>query len=254
MKNLFLFFPIIGTFLIIIGFNLLINQTPAQGTGAPPYGIAEDEIPENIEEKVDEDWNRPKGTPRVGLQVGHWKNSEFPAELAVLRGNHGAYGGGKIEWEVNYDIAVRAEKILEAEGVEVDILPATVPPKYWADVFVTIHADSSLKSSPNGYKFAAPWRDMTGRADELVEHLDKSYSEITGLRYDDNITQNMRGYYAFAWWKFEHAIHPQTTAAIAETGFMSNPSDLRMLLEEPDKPAQGIAQGILSYLRSQELL
>src|SRR5579884_804401 len=38
-------------------------------------------------------WN-PPGPKRVGLQVGHWQAEDAPDELASLRTNPGAPGGG----------------------------------------------------------------------------------------------------------------------------------------------------------------
>lgn len=104
----------------------------AEITGAPPYGVPESEVPNYTPISG---WTRPNVPPRVGLQVGHWKNDEVPDELENLRRNTGASGGGKMEWEVNYALAIEIEKILENEGIEVDIIPTTVPPNYWADVF-----------------------------------------------------------------------------------------------------------------------
>jgi N-acetylmuramoyl-L-alanine amidase len=64
----------------------------------------------------------------VGLQAGHWLNEEKPAELGRLQ--PGATGGGKQEWEVNLAIVERTKALLEAAGVEVDLLPTTVPMRY----------------------------------------------------------------------------------------------------------------------------
>ncbi|HZS02725.1 MAG TPA: hypothetical protein VFE37_28695, partial [Chloroflexota bacterium] len=65
-------------------------------------------------------WN-PPGPKRVGLQAGHWLVEQVPFELRGLQG--GTSGGGKQEWEVNLDLALRTKALLEAAGVEVDVLP-----------------------------------------------------------------------------------------------------------------------------------
>ncbi|MCR4264254.1 MAG: N-acetylmuramoyl-L-alanine amidase [Candidatus Roizmanbacteria bacterium] len=238
-----------GTGLVTWGYSRTVLIS-----GAPPYGIDEEEIPEIDPYAWVHDWVRPDGPAKVGIQVGHWKNDELPDELERLRGNTGSTGGGKSEWEVNLSIAGELKTLLEAEGITVDILPATVPEKYWADVFIAIHADGNTDSSVHGYKFAAPWRDLTGKADELVDLLNDTYEETTGLVYDPNISRNMRGYYAFSWWRHDHTIHPMTTAVIAETGFLTNYSDRQLLINTPEIPAQGIADAIISYLEREELL
>jgi hypothetical protein len=227
---------------------LFIMQIFSPMSGAPPYDIG-NEPPANLDPYAwIRDWTRPEGPPKVGLQVGHWKNAELPEELSKLVGNTGASGGGKSEWEVNMAIAQAAAEILRSEGIEVDILPSTVPVKYWADVFVAIHADGSTDRSATGFKAASPRRDFTNRADNLVKHLETEYAASTQLSLDPNVSRNMRGYYAFAWWRYEHAVHPMTTAAILETGFLTNSSDRKIIVNNPLLSAQGLAKGILAFL------
>lgn len=186
--------------------------------------------------------------------MGHWKNNELPDELEKLRGSYGSTGSGYTEWEVNLMIARAVAKLLEKRGVNVEILPATVPPQYWADIFIAIHADGSEDRTKSGFKIASPWRDFTQNAEDLVKTLYDSYEKETGLTTDNNITRNMRGYYAFSWWRYEHAIHPMSTAAIIETGFLTNFSDRNLLIKSPEVPARGIAEGIFEYLGSAGLL
>src|SRR5690606_8431702 len=120
-----------------------------------------------------ERWVRPAGPVRVALKGGLWKAAEAPDEPAGLRAN-GTRGGGKAEWEVNLEIATLTADILREQGYEVEILPTTIPPGYFADLFVSIHADGNTNSSVSGYRAAAPRRDQTGRAAEFVQLLEKS--------------------------------------------------------------------------------
>jgi hypothetical protein len=224
-------------------------------SGAPPYDASDsDYVTDSEEQALLENWKRPEGPAKVALQVGHWQNDAVPEELHKLRGNTGASGGGKTEWEVNYDIALRTKTLLEAQGVTVELLPATVPPQYWADVFVAIHADGSLDPEKSGYKLATPRRDYTGNADDLLNAIETSYGSATGLEIDPNVTRNMRGYYAFSWWRYEHAVHPMTASVILETGFLSSPSDRQLLLGNPQLSAEGLADGITKYLKAESLL
>lgn len=233
----------------------LMLTSKSETSGAPPYGIKESQVPSNLNPlSWLEDWQRPAGPPKVGIQVGHWQHKNAPEELKNLRNNSGASGGGYSETEVNLAIATKIKDVLEAEGVTVELLPTTIPPGYWADVFISIHADGSTDPNKSGYKFAAPWRDFSGNADYLVNLLETSYQTATDLEKDLNVTRNMRGYYAFSWWRYSHAIHPMTTAVIAETGFLTNANDRRLLTQQPDIPAKALAEAILSYLQSQNLL
>lgn len=126
---------------------------------------------------------RPPGTPpRVGLQIGHLRSNELPAELAHLRTSTGTYWQNIREVEVNEAIAIRVRDILVAAGVEVDLLPATVPPSYDADAFVAIHADGSTAGT-RGWKVATPWR-TSAASRALMEAVASTYGVITGLPED----------------------------------------------------------------------
>lgn len=191
------------------------------------------------------------GPIRIGLQVGHWKNKELPDELANLRDyGGGSNGGGKAEWEVNLAIAKDTAKILEDKGYAVDILPATVPPGYQADVFIAIHADGNTDPSVSGFKVSPPWHDQTGKSDLFAQDLEKTYGEVTNLKVDPNISNNMQGYYAFNYRRYEHSISPDTPAVIIETGFLTDPSDRKLIVNHPEKAADGIAQAVEIYFKN----
>lgn len=241
----------VATILIACFFQLTTHYS-GQASGAPPNGIPESDVPVT-DTSPWQNWQRPNVPPTVGLQVGHWKNDELPTELESLIGNTGATGGGVTEVELNLAIAESTAELLREEGIHVDILPATVPPDYWADVFMAIHADGSLDYRTSGFKVAGPWRDLTGNSRELVEIIETNYQVATNLIIDPNITRNMRGYYAFAWWKYEHSIHPMTTAVIMETGFLTSPSDRRVIVDRKEVVAQALATSIIEYLEIQEI-
>lgn len=242
---------------IILVISIISVRTHPLGkeiTGAPPYAMEDLEPPQDTFYEWIYNWERPLVPPTVGLQVGHWKNDELPEELSRLRGNTGASGGGKAEWEVNLDIAEKVKKILEEDGIVVNILPATIPPKYWADVFLAIHADGNTNSNVSGYKIASPRRDFTNKSQKLVSMIEEAYGKHTGLILDPNITRNMSGYYAFAFWRYTHAVHPMSVSAIVETGFLTSPSDRRIIVDNSEISAEGISEGIRTYLQSEGLL
>lgn len=221
------------------------------GYGAPPYVEERLTIPNGLERFPELlNWERPEGPLRVGLQVGHWKNDELPDELMRIRDSGGGTSGlGVMEWEVNLEVARETAKILENEGIEVDILPSTVPKNYWADVFVAIHADGSLDPATSGFKVASGRRDFTDKADDLVNIIEENYSEATGFEIDPNVTRNMTGYYAFSWWRYDHAVHPMATSVILETGFMTNTKEARILINNPEIPAAGLANSLIEFLK-----
>ncbi|MFZ1721312.1 MAG: N-acetylmuramoyl-L-alanine amidase [Microgenomates group bacterium] len=245
-------FTVVLVGIVVILFVSRIEKP--QISGAPPYGEPESAVPLDQSYSWQDKWIRPEVPATVGLQVGHWKNNELPEELSKLIGNTGAQGGGKTESEVNLVIVELIAEILRKEGVQVDIIPATVPKDYWADVFVAIHADGSADLSTNGFKIASPWRDLSGDSKSLVEDMVQRYQASTNLAIDPNISRNMRGYYAFSWWRYDHAIHPMTTALIVETGFLTSSHDRKIIVEKPLLSAIPIAEAILEYLRNEAIL
>ena len=89
---------------------------------------------------------------------------------------------------------------------------------------------------------------------KLVELLEKEYQQSTNLDIDLNISHNMRGYYAFNWSRYEHAVHPMTAAVILETGFLTNLNDRNMLINNPDKAVAGITSAVLQFLEYKNIL
>lgn len=197
-------------------------------------------------------WKRPAGPVRIAIQAGHWRAREAPDEQAGLRDN-GTRWGGRYEWQVNLAIAERAVALLQQRGYEVDLLPTTIPPGYLADLFISIHADGSGSSSTSGFRAASPGRDATGRAHEFVDVLERAYGEATGLPHYPEVTRRMRYYYAFNWRRYQHSLHPMTTAVILETGFLTSPRDRRVIVDDPDRAARGIAEAAHIYLETRGL-
>ena len=193
-----------------------------------------------------EEWQPPDGPVRIGLQVGHWRTEEAPRELSGLRRN-GTSWNGIPEWEVNLEIARHAGAMLEELGYVVDILPAVVPPGYRAHLFIAIHADASNDRSARGYRVAAPRRDATGRASGIVDLLERTYGQATGIRRLPDATRRMRNYYAFNFRRYEHALHPMTIAAILETGFLTNAGDREVIMRQPERAARGIVEAITAF-------
>jgi N-acetylmuramoyl-L-alanine amidase len=194
-------------------------------------------------------WVRPEGPLKIALQAGHWKAAEAPDEQSGLRTN-GTRGGGKAEWEVNLDIAQRTARLLESAGYQVEILPTTIPPGYFADLFLSIHADGHTNTSVSGYRAAPPRRDQTGMAAAFSELLEQHYGAATGLRHYPTVTRRMENYYAFNYRRYDHALHPMTVAAILETGFLTSPTDRRIIVNDPDRAAQGIADAVKLFLKT----
>jgi len=192
----------------------------------------------------------PPGQRTIGLQAGHWKNDEVPPELGRLQG--GSSGGGKAEWEVNLDVARRTAKLIETDGIKVDVIPAAVPQRYQAHAFISLHADGDPAGAARGFKIARPgFSSVPNVDDRLVDTLNVAYGAATALpRDDEHITLRMRYYYAFNSRRFCHAVAPGVPQAIVEMGYMTSAADRRLLMGEPDRLAVGLAEGIRAFLRT----
>lgn len=222
-------------------------QQPASAPAAPARLQPAPEAPAALSTPV------PPSGPKVykvAIQVGHYKISELPEPLARLRGDVGTSGGGRSEVSLNFDIANRVAALLRAQGIVVDLLPATVPSGYRADAFIAIHADGNASPTPRGFKISTRWRSNVAWQDtRLVEMLSDAYGAATGLPQDSNVTRNMRGYYAYASWRPNYRISNFTPAAIVEMGYMTNAADRAVLFNAPGNVATGIATGVVNFLK-----
>ncbi len=193
--------------------------------------------------------------PLVGIQVGHWQTEDRPDELAHLRNSYGVTYEDRSEVQINYQVASQVRLFLEAGGVTVDLIPATVPPGYAADAFVSIHADGGYPADEHirhGWKMAAPFLASPASL-HLLSAVSHEYRQGVALPEDDeNITDRMRFYHAFNYYRYTHAIAPTTPAIIIEMGYLTHPVDRAVLLEQPDALAQAIANGILRYVRERD--
>ena len=188
------------------------------------------------------------GPVRVGIQIGHLHAQDHPEEHAHLRVSTGGAAGGWTEVEINQAVAAELAARLRSHGVEVDLLPARVPPRYRADLLVSLHADSSPDPERRGYKSAHFEPARTPFERDLKNLVDRSYLAATGIPDDhENVSGNMLQYYAFDP-AYTHAVSPVTPSLLIEMGYISNRSD-RALLAQPARPAAAIAEGIVAYLR-----
>lgn len=188
------------------------------------------------------------GKTHIGIQVGHLDVINHPDELENLRYNTGGVAGERSELEVNKSVAYLLRDMLQAEGFLVDVLPATVPRNYRADVFISLHADSSPDLQRRGYK-SAYYKYVRNHQDPILKtHIDKAYFYFSGLPDDDaNVSGSMLEYYAFNRQRFKHSLAKRTPAILVEMGYISNDADWEFL-KDPVNPAYALKMGILSYL------
>jgi N-acetylmuramoyl-L-alanine amidase len=182
---------------------------------------------------------------RIGIVAGHAGNDAG----AICRDENGNVS--LTEADVNLDIASRVQDTLLQEGYQVDLLNEfdTRLNGYRAVALVSIHNDSCeyINDDATGFKVAQALNTHdANRASRLTECLRDRYQNVTGLHFHEgSITNDMRGYHAFS------EIDPNTIAAIIETGFLNLDQDL--LVKETDKVAYGVSQGILCFVRNENI-
>lgn len=181
--------------------------------------------------------------PHIGIVAGHSGNDPgavCPDELGGIR-----------EVDVNLDIAERVRSSLVQEGYEVDLLTEFDPllRNYRALVLVSIHADSCqyVNDQATGFKVAAAMSTAyPERALRLTNCLRTRYADATGLGFHaGSVTNDMTNYHSF------EEINNDTPAAIIEVGFLNLDRDF--LTQKPDLAGQGISNGVLCYLRNEDI-
>jgi len=176
----------------------------------------------------------------IGIVSGHWKNDSGAICPDGLK-----------EEDVNLQIATLVQQKLIAEGYKVDLL-AEFDEKlsqYKGMALISIHADTCdfISNEATGFKVAAAVHSLyPEKASRLVGCLADRYAATTGLIYMPNSASiDMTSYHAF------DEIHTETTAAIIETGFLN--LDRQILTENPDLVAQGIVNGLICFIRNENL-
>ena len=173
-------------------------------------------------------------------------------QVAIISGHKGSDSGavckedGLMEATVNEAIATRVVKRLKRQGVSAMLLDEYDPRLEGLQVraLVSIHADSCIDKS--GYKIASAEETVIPEEDAmLVSCLKEKYGEATGLAYHSSaITKDMTEYHAF------QRVADDTPGAIIETGYLGG--DRELLVNEPDKLARAITDGILCFLDWQD--
>jgi N-acetylmuramoyl-L-alanine amidase len=182
----------------------------------------------------------PRPRPRIGIVAGHWGNDSGAVCSDDLT-----------EAEINLTIATIVKDQLVREDFDVDLLKEFDPllSGYRALALVSIHSDSCdyINDQATGFKVASALGTTNqDRAERLSACVRSRYAENTGLSFHGaSITADMTSYHAF------DEIHHDTPAVIIEVGFLN--LDRQILTSYPDIVARGITDGVLCYIRNQDI-
>lgn len=167
--------------------------------------------------------------------------------------NAGAEGNGYREQDITYDIGVRLASILRGEGFETRLsrpnpeiilgtsnsssLRARVSDanSWGADYFISLHTNASAITTASGSE-AYVFR-LESESAVLAEYILRQLNFATGLPN--------RG--VFARPSLYVVRRTAMPALLLEMGFISNPYDASLMVNNPTLFAQGIANGFLEY-------
>jgi N-acetylmuramoyl-L-alanine amidase len=168
--------------------------------------------------------------------------------------NAGAEGQGYREQDVVFRIGLLLANILERRGFETrlsrqteDVILGTsnltslqarvnAANAWGADYFISLHTNASANPSARGSE--ALVYNIPSVASELAEDILVQLNLNTGIP-NRGVTER-RGLYVLR--------KTQMPATLLELGFITNPTDARLLANSPELFAQGIADGITEYL------
>lgn len=168
--------------------------------------------------------------------------------------NAGAEGNGLREQDLVYEIGVRLAALLRANP-EFDVRLSRPTPdtllgnsnseslrlrvndanSWGADYFLSLHTNASSQSAATGseaFVYSKP-----SRAADLAEDILRELSNYTGLRNRGVFSRT--GLYVLR--------RTAMPAILLELGFITNPNDASLMLNQPDLFARGIYEGILDY-------
>jgi len=178
--------------------------------------------------------------PLIGIVAGHSGPQNDPGAVCP---------DGLTEASVNLNAANKTKDILEKAGFRIDLLNEFDDrlAGYKALAMISIHSDSCayINNLATGFKVAsALYSPIPDRSAKLTACITNRYGKRTGMSFHaGSITRDMTVYHAF------NELDPTTPAAIIEVGFLN--LDRTILTNHTDLIAQGIAEGVLCFVRNE---
>ena len=168
--------------------------------------------------------------------------------------NAGAEGNGYVEQDITYEVGIRLYNLLRS-NVNFDVRISRPTPEtilgtsnstslrirvdqanaFGADYFISLHTNASTNNSISGSEALVYTEPSI--ASELGKDILIWLNRLTGLRNRGIIERP--GLYVLR--------KTQMPAVLVEMGFISNPSDARLMNDSPELFAEGIYNGILQY-------
>lgn len=171
---------------------------------------------------------------RILINAGH----------AVNGTDYGACGNGLREAEVNKKIAMKVCELLMSDGYAVTFFQQTKSVNdVWQfenkcnyDLTISIHCNS-FNSTSNGHEVL--YYPTSTKGKNLAQQIQASLVKNVGLR--DRGVKPRKDLCVLKYTK--------SPAVIVETAFISNPTEAKLLKDNPDIFARAIAEGVKKYLK-----
>ena len=184
---------------------------------------------------------------------------EAPPPSVVLDPGHGGRDagawlkGGHPEKNLVLGIALQVERLLKGKRLRViltrrsdEYIPlrrrAEIANDRRADLFVSIHANSCSSDSANGFEIYYAENGVENESLKAASFIQRYFKTATGAR-DRGIR------------KYRYLVLAQTKcpSVLVEVGYLSNRREAKLLRERSyrKKVAEGIAGGIIAYLKNQ---
>ncbi len=174
----------------------------------------------------------------IGILSGHWEDS-IPGEVCQ---------DGTLESDVNQAIALQVQQELEDRGYIVDLFPEydLTMLNYEGAAFVALYSGSCAESPqpPSGFSIGGSFTAQNPElVDQLATCLAQEYQQATGLPFTyEVINAEDASYHIF------RDISLNTPAVRLEMGSLK--SDRAVIIDNPEKAAQGIVAGIQCFLNA----
>jgi N-acetylmuramoyl-L-alanine amidase len=203
-----------------------------------------------------------------------WACSLFSFKVVLDPGHggkfHGALSSHKLfaEKDINLDVSRRVADILKKYSIETvlthptdtnldknldkDLLKrAAIATRDHADLFVSIHFNSSPGKSTEGFELYIPLvSPVSGASYQAASYIDRELALHKGIRSCLTVLDGLHGYNrGIHQARFKVLHHALVPAVLVELEFISNP-EVEKYLAMPtcrEKLANGVAQGILKY-------
>ena len=182
------------------------------------------------------------------------KNGYKGCGLIIIDPGHGGLDTGAIreninEKDINLEVSKMVHSILTKKGYKADLTRwddktlslqdrVDISDNRLASVFVSIHVNSSVNEEPNGIE--THW--WTDEGHELAKVVHSSFANAVKA-VDRGLVKS----------KFYVINHTKAKSVLVEIGFLSNDNERAELLtkERKQKTAEGIAEGIMKFMKKE---